>query len=89
MVDEVEYKKTVKKLKAIVQRIKLLIQEKNKEKITHYKKKKQMEQFDELSNLREEMGEFGKLNIFNNIPIQPGVRKPPVIGSQEITLSKD
>ena len=35
------------------------------------------------------MGEFGNLKIFNNIPISPEVKKPPVIGSKNLTLTTD
>jgi hypothetical protein len=87
--DKEYYKKVMKKLKAKVLRIKTLIQKKNKEKISRYKEDRDEKQLDELSSLREEMGEFGSLRVFNNIPIQPEGRKPPVVGSDEISLSED
>lgn len=76
-------------MKAKVLRIKSLIQEKNKEKIKRYKDERDVKQLKELSSLREEMGEFGVLKVFNNITIQPEGRKPPVIGSEEVKISED
>ena len=46
------------------------------------------EDITELSSLQEEMGEFGKLRIFQGITIQPEESKPPVT-SEEVVLSKD
>jgi hypothetical protein len=42
---------------------------------------------EELSILPEDLGEFGKLRIFNSKTIRQEERKPPVV-SKEVTLSK-
>ena len=78
----------MKKLKAKVQRIRVDIKAKNKNKISGYKDEKDEEDMEELSSLKEDMGEFGQLKIFGGISIQPEERKPPVT-SNEVTLSKD
>ena len=82
------YNRIMRKLKAKVQRIRLDIKAKNSEKIAKYKKEKDEDDFSELSSLREEMGEFGKLRIFQGITIQPDKRKPPVRG-RKVDLSTD
>ena len=90
--DELEnknvYNRIMKSLKAKVVRIRLDIKVKNKNKITKYMEEKEDEDLAELSSLREELGEFGNLKIFNGITIQPEERKPPV-SSKEVVMSKD
>ena len=42
-----------------------------------------------MSSLKEELEEFAKLRVFNNIQITPEKPKPPVIASKNVTLSED
>ena len=87
MVSENVYQRLMKKLKMKVQRIRLDIKAKNRNKITGYKEEKDREDLEELSSLQDEMGEFGQLKIFQGISIQPEERKPPV-SNNDISLSK-
>ena len=87
MVSENVYQRLMKKLKMKVQRIRLDIKAKNRNKITGYKEEKDKEDLEELSSLQDEMGEFGQLKIFQGISIQPEERKPPV-SNKDISLSK-
>ena len=82
------YGRVMKKLKAKVQRIKKNIQVKNKEKVNGYKRDKIKKEIAELASLKDEMGEFGKLRIFEGVTIPPEERKPPVT-SEEVSLSED
>ena len=82
------YGRVMKKLKAKVQRIKKNIQVKNKEKVNGYKRDKVKKEIAELASLKDEMGEFGKLRIFEGVTIPPEERKPPVT-SEEVSLSED
>ena len=76
-----------KKLRAKIQRVRTEIKKKNSDKIEGYLEEKNQEDLEELSILREEMGEFATLRIFSGEPIQPEERKPPVT-STEVTLAK-
>ena len=65
-------------------------------KIKGYLEEKEKEELEELSILREEMGEFGGLKIFNGKTIHQEERKPPVVvngvtlsGCQQEVLSKN
>ena len=58
------YSRIMQKLKNKVNRIKGTIVEKYENKIKGYLEEKRKEELDELSTLREEMGEFGGLRIF-------------------------
>ena len=74
------------RLKKKINRVRNMIKVKYDKKIKGYLEEKEQEEIDELSILREEMGEFGKLRIFNGKPIRQEERKPPVILG--VTLSK-
>ena len=82
------YNRIVKKLKTKVQRIRMDIKAKNRNKISRHKEEQDEEDMAELSSLQEEMGEFWQFKIFRGITIQPEERKPPVT-SEEVSLSKD
>ena len=80
------YSRIMIKLGNKVNRVRSMIKEKYDNKIKGYLVEKEKEEMEELSILREEMGEFGNLKIFNGKPIRQEERKPPVaIG---VTLSK-
>ena len=82
------YNRIMKKLKTKVNRIRLDIKNKHRNKIAQYVKEKEDEDMTELASLREELGEFGNLKIFQGITIQPEERKPPVTSGEAI-LSND
>ena len=68
------YNRVIKKLKAKTQRIKKDIQEKNRMKVAKYMKEKAKKDIAELASLQQEMGEFGKLRVFEGITILPEER---------------
>ena len=82
------YTRIMMKLKMKTNRVRRMIGVKYENKIKGYLDEKKQEELDELSTLREEMGEFGKLRIFNGKTIHQEERKPPVI-CNEVKLSKD
>ena len=82
------YNRVIKKLKAKTQRIKKDIQEKNRKKVAKYMKEKAKKDIAELASLQQEMGEFGKLRVFEGVTILPEERKPPV-KSKAVILSQD
>ena len=58
-------------------------------KLARYKKEKEDEEMEEMSNLPEELRDYASLRIFQNIPIPPEEPKPPVITSIMIDFSED
>ena len=82
-------KRIMTKLKDKVSRIKTQIQMKNQDKIKGYKEDKDRDDMDEIASLKEELGEFSELRIFNGVSIQAEEPKPPVITAKDVTLSKD
>ena len=81
------YTRIMTKLKLKVERVRQIIKKKNNNKLKGYLAERDSEELEELSILQEEMGEFGKLRIFNGKTIRQEERKPPVV-SKEVTLSK-
>ena len=81
------YSRIMIKLKKKINRVRNMIKVKYDKKIKGYLEEKEQEEMDELSTLREEMGEFGKLRIFNGKTIHQEERKPPVVCSK-LNLSK-
>ena len=81
------YMRIMRKMKSKVDRIRQSIKKKNHNKIKEYLLERDKEELEELSILKEEMGEFGKLRIFNGKTIHQEERKPPVT-SAEVSLSK-
>ena len=77
----------IREMKSKVDRIRKVIRDKNQNKVKEYLLERDREVIQEMSTLREEMGEFGNLKIFNGISIPTEERKPPVT-SKEVTLSK-
>ena len=59
------YSRIMIRLKKKINRVRNMIKVKYDKKIKGYLEEKEQEEIDELSILREEMGEFGKLRIFN------------------------
>ena len=80
------YSRIMIKLGNKVNRVRSMIREKYDNKIKRNLEEKEKEDMEELSIIREEMGEFGKLRIFNGKSIRQEERKPPVILG--VTLSK-
>ena len=81
------YVRIMSKLRSKVDRVRMLIKERNSNKVKEYLKEREEEEWREPSILQEEMGEFGKLRIFNGKTIRQEERKPPVI-SRKVTLAK-
>ena len=60
-----EFVRIWKRLRAKIQRIRLGVKEVHKAKVKEYLEERDSDDLEELSILREEMGEFAKLRIFN------------------------
>ena len=81
------YMRIMRKLKSKVDKLRILIKRRHANKIKEYLLERDQEEFEELSILQEEMGEFGKLRIFSGKTITQEKRKPPVT-SKKVNLSK-
>ena len=77
------YRNVMTKLRKKVERIKKKIQIKNKKKIKKYQKERDKEELDEMASMKEELEEFAKLRVFNNIQITPEKPKTPSHSLQE------
>ena len=81
------YSRIMMKLKSKINRVRNMIKVKYENKIKGYLMEKEQEELKELSILREEMGEFVNLKIFNGKNIRQEEKKPPVICG-DVELSK-
>ena len=79
----------MKKLNTKVERIKLQVKKKNKDKVEKYKLEKEKEDIAELAIIPKECKDYEKLKVFTGETIHQEDPKPPVITCSDIILTED
>ena len=85
-----KFKRRIRRLKQVVLKERAPIRKKNQKRVERdLMKKKKLEKANLVTSLPEDCQEFGKLRVFQEEQIQPEPPAPPMVASNNITLSKE